>query len=239
MDQFEMAEVYIFNNERRDRLLQAANEQPTPFLKLKFVVDYFINNLSLEQIAKIDTVPIESVKLFEYDYSFLEDYNSSFSRIQKVYEYKPGVFAYTLTQADTDLRDRTTRIYPTIFALKMATCQMFASEIQRFAMDFGIDSKIQDAISYCYDNFSGSLTNLEHINYDRIVKMHHYYNILNIDGEELKVDIAGFLTALDYNENHPQVQIDTSNFYFSPQTKTSPFNDPTRSSVSVSTNSMI
>lgn len=216
MDVYQLHELYVFNNERRENLLKKALEKPTKFEQMQFVVDYFLNNLPLETIAEIDGVNPKVVFPFAYDYSFLEDYSSENSRVQHYREYKPGAFGYTLPMGDNDVRVRPPiKIYPSIFALKMATCQMFASEIARFALDFGIDCKIIKKFTPCYDNFIGTDTKFNQMAYDRLIHMNHYYNIITIDGVDYKIDIAGGLTCLDFNKNHPESAVDPNLFYFS------------------------
>lgn len=221
----QMAEVYQFNNNRRQRLLDEAKKQPTKFEQLQFVVDYFLNNLPVETICQIDEVPLSKLKLFKYDYSYLEDYNEPYSRYQPSEEYAPGCYAITLPQADVDKRGkRQAKIYPTTFALKKATCQMFANEIERFAMDFDIDAKIINEFQYCYDGFVGKNKKFEPVNRNRIIKMNHYYNIVTIDGKTYKIDIAGLLSTLDFIERNPGLMtIDISSFYFSENLTSTPF----------------
>lgn len=221
MTEQEMHEIYLFNNERRSFLLSKALEKPTPFEQMKYVVDYFTNTLPAEEIMSIDDT--ENVIQFCYDYSYLEDYNATFGRMQFCRAYKQDTFGITLPMAITDIRQRDLRIYPTIFALKLATCRMFASEIARFAMDFGIECKIENEITPCYDNFFGMNQALQHTYIDRVIDMNHYYNTIIIDGQKLKIDISGILTGIDFNTNHPECPIDVSEFYFSQHTTSNPF----------------
>ena len=67
MNYFEMAEVYAFNNARREKLLNRANQFDTKLEKIKFVVDYFLNNLPINELLEIDEVEPLFLKLFEYD----------------------------------------------------------------------------------------------------------------------------------------------------------------------------
>ena len=225
MDFYDKQQVYIFNNERRNRLLLEAQKQPGISKKMQYVVDYFLNHLPANEIAKIDNVFPDKIKMFQYDYSFLDDNNEPFPRQQTREYYTPGRSALTLHQADVDSRSgKKAKIYPTIFALKKATCQMFANEIERFAMDFGIDSKIMTKITACYDYFDGKNINGEKVQQNRIENMLHYYNILTLDGKQVKVDIAGALTAIDCMKNNPSVsQINTADFYFSEDIDSNPF----------------
>ena len=114
-------------------------------------------------------------------------------------------------------------IYPTIYALKLGTCKMFANEIRRLCHDLNIKCKIHDELANCYDKFDGTSTTGKPINTNRIMKMHHYYNIITIDDVDYKLDIAGALTAMDYNQNQTGLLIDPARFYFSQEFETNPF----------------
>ena len=221
ISEFEMAEIFNFNNARRASLLAHAKEKPTKFEQLKLIVDYFLNILDVSEIAKIDGVSNDKVIPFIYDYSFIEDYEA-FPRMQYAREYTPGGYAPTINMSITD--ENNLRIYPSIFTLKMATCQMFASEIARFSKDLGIDCEIVSKITSCYDHFEGTNEIGERLSTDQIVNMKHYYNVINIDGKKLKIDIAGGLTGVDYNRNHSGSAVDLSRFYFSENLNLNPFN---------------
>ena len=214
MNTYQIQQVYAFNNARRENLLNEAQKQNSLLEKIKYVVDYFINNLDENEILEIDNT--KQFTPFKYDYSFLDDLSEPFGRQQNIVYYENGYFAKTLPQADNDPRDRNVKIYPTIFALKLATCKMFANEIKRFALDFGIKCDIIKKSSYCYDYFNGKNVNYKPVNTNRIVRMVHYYNIIEIDSEKYRIDIPSLLTALDYMENNPDApKIDISDFYFS------------------------
>ena len=224
MNYFEMAEVYQFNNARRERLLDKANQLSTKLEKIKFVVDYFLNNLPLSEILEIDSVDPLYLNFFRYDYAFLDD---TIPRKQSPDYYNLTASAITLHSVDNDIRNgQRAKIYPTIFALKKGTCKMFANEIKRFAMDFDIDCEIISENSYCYDNFLGYNVNDEIVEINDLHLMHHYYNIITIDGIEYKIDIAGFLSALDYLKNNPKIEsFDIDEFYFSQSLERNPFNE--------------
>lgn len=221
MNYKEIELLYKFNNEIRDRLLLESSFQKTPFDKIKFIVDYFLSNLDKNIILKIDNAI--QFEPFSYDYSFLEDFSDPYGR-QLTIKFLNGIYAHTLHQADIDQRDNTTKIYPSIFALKRGTCQMFANEIKRFALDFGLDCKIEKTFSYCYDCFDGKNRNNKPIHTNRIIKMQHYYNLIKIDDKFLKIDVAAILTALDFMEKNPDAPlIDISNLYFSDKHNYNPF----------------
>lgn len=222
----DMRDIYLFNNARREALLAEALKQPSATQQMQFVANYFLNNLPTEQIAKIDNVSPRDILPFKYDYSFLEDYATHMVREKESRRYNGSRFGITLQQADVDKRGKEKiNIYPTTYSLKMGTCIMFAAEIQRFSHDFGLPCEIVDEMAYCYDKFDGKSTEGEPIKTNRIVKMHHYYNILTIDGKKYKLDIAGALTAQDFNKEHPTIKIDPSVFYFSEDFSSKPFED--------------
>ena len=222
----EKQEIYRINNTRREALLEEARKQSTPAAQIQFVADYFLNKLPKETIAKIDGTSPRNIKSFEYDYSYLDDMFSEQIRKQEAVEYAPGAKAITLPPAD-DFRvgNEHISIYPTVFTLKMATCIIFANEIQRFCRELGIEGRIEREVTHCSDNFNGFATSGEQIQTDQIVKMMHYYNIITIDGVEYKLDIASALTTLDFNINHPEIYIDPCMFYFSTNISAKPFDD--------------
>ena len=100
---------------------------------------------------------------------------------------------------------------------------MFASELQRFAYDLGLDGKIIETFDDCYDNFDGLTMENKKIKTDRLIKMQHYYNVFSIGDEKFKIDIAGALTAEDFNKNHPEQKINLEDFYFSENINNNPF----------------
>lgn len=220
----EKHDIYVFNCERRESLLNEALKQSTPEEQMQFVVDYFLNKLDTKTIAKIDGVEESKVVPFKYDYSYLEDYGSDDIRRKEVREWGRWNYGFNLSPADIDNRQKEqVRIYPAIFALKMGTCVMFASEIQRFAYDFGMAGEIAQKIDVCYDKFQGTSTENKPISTDRLIKMHHFYNIISSGEDKFKIDIAGFLTAEDFNKNHPEYSVDLSEFYFSRNLGEGPF----------------
>lgn len=234
MSEKQMTNIYKYNNETRERLLKLALKEPTPKKRLEFVAKYFLNALPREITAEIDGVSANNVKPFLYDYSFLEDYDSAYAREKQVREYSGGR-GVTLPVADIDVRQTGNskdkiNIYPTIYALKLGTCKMLASEIQRFAHDFNIPSEIVKKIDFCYDYFDGKNTNFVPIKTDRIIKMEHFFNVLTIDGKKYKLDLAGILTAKDFASKHPNTfKTNEKNLYFSENLNSSPFDFPPNS----------
>lgn len=218
--------IFLFNNNRRELLKTEADKEESIEKKIQFIAKYFLNQLSPEQTSKIDGIDSAKIPPFTYDYSMLEDFSVTAPR-KKMERGGCGIFsACSMSAVDIDRRGTDKiKVYPTIFALKMGTCQMFASEIQRFAHDFNIPSKIVCEMTYCYDNFNGKDENGKPVKTDRIIKMQHFYNILTINGKEYKLDISGALTAEDFNKNHPDKKVDVMKFYFSsPETK-NPFEE--------------
>lgn len=219
-----MQEMYIFNNERRQKLLSEALKKSSPEQQLQFVADYFLNRLEPSIIAQIDGVDESKLMHFKYDYSFLEDYGSQEVRKKEVRKWAPYCFGTSLQQVDVDIRgDEHLKIFPAVYALKMGTCIMFASELQRFAYDLGISGEIVETFDYCYDNFDGISIDNKKIKTDRLIKMQHFYNVFTIGDKKFKLDIAGLLTAEDFNNNHPDLKIDLEEFYFSEKVDNNPF----------------
>lgn len=227
-----MRDMYILNNERRQSLLDEALKQKGSENQMKFVVDYFLNKLSPSIVAKIDGVSKADILNFKYDYSFLEDYGSFDARTKELREWGNNNLGYSISQVDVDRRGSDKiKIYPAVYALKMGTCAMFASEIQRFSHDFGLESRIVEKLDFCYDKFDGlSVEGLE-IHTDRLIKMQHFYNVVKVGGKEYKVDISGFLTAEDFNRSHPDMKVEQNDFYFSDKINSSPYAGLTDSAV--------
>ena len=89
---------------------------------------------------------------------------------------------------------------------------------------YGIESKIEKKVTPCYDFFDGHNTNGGKVNQNRIENMLHFYNVMTIDGKQVKIDIAGALTAIDCMKNNPNLpKINTSAFYFSDKLEANPF----------------
>lgn len=220
----EKQRIYQINNQRRELLLEEAKKQNSPAEQIQFIADYFLNKLPKETICKIDGTSESSFKDFKYDYSYLDDMKSEHIRQQTSREYAPGARAETLSAVD-DFRvgNEHIAIFPTTFTLKMATCIIFANEIQRFCHELGIESKIVQELTHCYDKFDGKSTEGKAIHTDQIVKMMHYYNIITIDGVNYKLDLAGALTTLEFNKNHPEHAIDPNLFYFSTELDAKPY----------------
>ena len=219
----EMHDIYVFNCTRREALLAAAMAQENPEDKMKFVVDYFLDKLDPSVVAEIDGVSEKKIMPFKYDYSFLKDYGGAGARMPETRMWGEYNYGFSLPQADNDIRgSEKIKIFPTVYALKMGTCISFASEIQRFAHDFGIESELVQKMEYCYDYFDGVSVENKPIQSDRIIKMQHFYNVVTIDGKKYKIDIAGYLTAKDLNKNHPEINIKPEDFYFSDKIEKNP-----------------
>ncbi|MBE5758130.1 MAG: hypothetical protein E7345_04315 [Clostridiales bacterium] len=201
----DMQRIYTYNNLRRARLLNRANKLSTDKEKAQFIVDYFTNNLPKNIIAEIDDVEEKDVVNFTYDYSYVKGGETPFARKQQRIKYPLG-HGMTLSCVDRDFDvDGRPKIYPTIFSLKSGTCVMFAHEIKRLLSSLNINCQIIETEHGvdCYDHFDGMDTQGNKINVNTIKKIKHAYNIIELDGKQIKIDIAGYLTANDYNNNHP------------------------------------
>ncbi len=222
LDFFDLQQVFMFNNARRQVILDFAHQKPTVYEQLKFVVDYFFNNLSIEETAMLDGVSTENVMPFIYDYSYAEDFQT-YARDQLGREYQPGAFCCSLPMAINDDRNRHLNIFPSLYTAKMGTCIMFAHELARIGLDLGFECEIVESIEPFYDNFNGLNTNKEPVHTDQITKMRHFYNIITLDGKKYKIDVAGGLSAMQFNVNHPDMPIDINKFYFSEDLISKPF----------------
>ena len=222
-----LAEIYKFNNNQRQRLLDAALKLNSPEEQLRFIALYMINGLPPEVIASIDNTTVKNIKDFKYDYSFLEDLSTNQNRQREVRPFcDDSGFATSLNQGDCLRCGKTqVRIFPSFYAVKMGTCVMFANEIKRFAHELGLECDIAETLECCYDNFDGTTTKGKPLKTDRIIKMHHYYNVITLNGERLKLDIAGLLTAQDFNKNHPEATINLEDFFFSKSVSSKPFEE--------------
>ncbi len=221
------------NEKRRDNLLEMAKSLDSESARARFVVDYFTNKLPKETIASIDEVEENKVSNFSYDYSYIKGNSMFETREQKSvgFSYSGGyVSGKTIMSTGNDIFiEGRPKIFPSIFALKMGTCTMFAHEMKRLMheLDVPCDLIETDTPIDCYDLYSGKdEAEGTPINVNGISKIYHAYNIITLNGEPLKVDIAGYLTAQDFNEKHPigrENPIDPDNFYFSQNINENPF----------------
>ena len=229
----QIGEILECNEKRRDNLLEMAKALDSKSARAQFVVDYFTNKLPKGTIASIDEVDANNISNFSYDYSFVKGNESFEARTQKSvgFSYSGGyVSGKTIMSTGNDLSiDGGPKIFPSIFALKMGTCTMFAHEMKRLMAELDVPCELIEtnkAID-CYDLYSGKdEVEGNEINVNAIKKMYHAYNIITINNQPLKVDIAGYLTAQDFNEKHPigrENPIDPDNFYFSPNINENPF----------------
>lgn len=230
IDFYSRNKINTYNNYIRERFLNRAMQMPSDREKVQFVVDYFTNNLPKDIIASIDDVSENRVVDFAYDYSFVKGNETPFPRKQERIRYPMG-FGVTLTSGDVDLEVvGRPRIYPTLYSLKMGTCIMFANEIQRIMAKLGIKSKmIETPIGVdCYDRFTGTDVEFNKIDTNDIKKIKHFYNIVEIDGKKYKIDIAGFLTAKDFNKHKPskyKENIDITRFCMTEDLNGNPFEE--------------
>ena len=221
----ELSKIYQFNNKIRENLYDMALKCKTSEEQLRFVVLYMMNSLPETIVASIDETFPNSIIPFKYDYSFLEDHASLDIRERESRPFCNGSgYATSLNQGDC-VRFGTdqVRIFPSFYAIKMGTCVMFANEIKRFAHEFGIECEIVETLETCYDNFNGRTTDQKPLKTNRLINMHHYYNIVTIDGKKYKIDVAGYLTAQDFNKNYPEATIDCQGFFFSEDLNKKPF----------------
>ncbi|MCQ2555716.1 MAG: hypothetical protein MJ149_00080 [Clostridia bacterium] len=221
MTEKELVNMYEFGKQRRARLLQACNQHTgkgkdtaeDKMKKVKFVVDYFLNRLNKDLIKQIDGT--QEFKPFMYDYSFL-DSKVAKKEFKKV-EYAEGHIGQSWANVDIDRRNKQADIYPSTYALKMATCTMLAREMMRICLDLGIDAEVKNASAYFYDCYENEK---DKVYLDNINLTRHYWIEIKLDGVIYKVDLAGALVAEDWNKNHPEfkIDIDKSFIFVDPQT---------------------
>lgn len=213
LSDWEKTKIYEYNNMRRDRLIAKVEEQQSSIERIKFIVDYFTNNLNKETVAEIDNVQPNEVVDFKYDYSYVKGNETPFDRRSPFVSYPLGR-GVTISCVDRDVEvPGKPKIFPTIFALKMGTCIMFANEIKRLMskIDIPCEIIITPTPVDCYDYFDGTDVEGNKINVNTIKPIIHAYNIITVDGKQFKIDIAGYLTAKDYNKNHPEGQVEPIN----------------------------
>lgn len=230
MSFYDMQKIYVFNNLRRTKFINKALRLDSDIEKAKFVVDYFTNNLPKDVVADIDSVYEKDVVDFSYDYSFVRGNDTPFPRLQERIRYPQG-FGTTMTCADVDVEvEGKPKIYPTVYALKQGTCVIFANEIMRIMSNLGIKCEIIETPECvdCYDRFGGTDVEFNKIDTNDIKKIRHYYNIIEIDNKKYKVDIAGYLTAQDFNKFKPEKykeNIDINRFCMTEDLYSNPFEE--------------
>ena len=224
------------NDARRDNLINKALELDGEMARAKFIVDYFTSQLPKNIIAEIDGVNEKDVVPFQYDYSWIKGSETPYARKQiKVKSPVGEGSTFSIGLLDIDVPGRP-MIYPSIIGLKLGTCKSFSHEMARLMHSVGVECKIVETEhpEDCYDLFEGADVEGNHISVNTIKPIYHFYNVLTINGKEYKVDISGYLTAQDYNKNHPdgiKDPIDITQFIMNENLECKPFTEARANSV--------
>ncbi|MBQ8451776.1 MAG: hypothetical protein IJ538_03260 [Clostridia bacterium] len=211
---------------RYKNLIKHAKKISNDEEKLAYLIKYFLNELDSEEIKQIDGTS-EFIP-FIFDYSFLYDPREN---RQQSFRFCEGLHIRSSCEALTDSRlSSKPKEYATVFAAKMATCEMLANEFQRLMFDaFVENSNDYDLFNKypidnlckiicrekenCYDHYEGYfMATDKSVKIDRVIPMLHYYNLVTLNGKKYKVDLAGSLMAMDYAKNNGLKGVDLTDF---------------------------
>ena len=229
--------IMTLNDIRRENLINKAKEIPNDYDRAIFIINYFTSNLPKDIIAQIDEVKENEVVDFKYDYSYINASETPFARKQIPVKSPIGEgTTFSIGLHDRDVPGRP-MIYPSVLALKLGTCKIFSHELARLFYSANIKCDIFEteyAVD-CYDIFNGTDEDGNRINVNTIKPIHHIYNIITIDNKQYKVDIAGYLTAKDYNQFNPdgiKNPIDINKFILTEDLENNPFSEAKANSIS-------
>ena len=218
------------NDSRREVLINKALELNSESERAQFIIDYFTSQLPKSVIAEIDGVNEKDVVPFQYDYSWISGNETPFARKQKSVKSPIGEGkTFSIGLHDRDVPGNPI-IYPSVIGLKLGTCKVFSHEIARLMHSVGVECTIIETENPvdCYDLFEGADEEGNHISVNTIKPIKHIYNVLTINGKQYKVDIAGYLTAIDYNKNNPngiKNPIDINQFIMNEDLSSQPFTE--------------
>lgn len=169
--------------------------------------------------------------LTEYEFNYSELY--FFNELDNGRQHKTKKFNYNgkeykayaidMKSAIFDIdeeKPNETPVFHYVHALKMGVCKSFAHEIEWFAKEFGLKSEIVVCDTIGYDgwvNPKGEYTS------PVLTKQEHFYNVVNLDGVEYKIDIAGALMAKDYGKRFPNSQVSPQQFVMVDKNAKNPF----------------
>ena len=199
-DFFTLRSLKQLNDEKRLELLEQVSNIDGEFDKIAFIVEKFLSE-------------------YKFDYSVLKSPIEFNDRRQYMmpFEYKGRTFFCSTTRPlDTEEKYRLP-MTPSLHSLKMGTCFSFSTELEWFAKEFGINNEKINEVVTCYDGYQTVKPENE------IRRMLHYYMIMNLDGKDYKIDVAGALMAMDYKKKYPQVDISASDFVFVEPNRENPF----------------
>ena len=201
-DFFTLKALKECNDEKRAVLLEEASKQKTEFDKMAFLVKKFLSD-------------------YKFDYSVLKAPIEFHDRRQYLmpFEHKGKRYHCASMRAqDPDMKHKLP-LTPSLHALNLGTCFSFSTELEWFAKELGIKNKKFNEVVTCYDGYQTVRPENE------IREMLHYYMVMNLDGEDYKIDVAGALMAMDYKKKHPETEISAKDFVFVEPNKKNPFDE--------------
>ena len=187
------------NDQAREKLIEGAGAFSSDFDKFSYICSEFLNN-------------------YKFDYSVLAPYDERerfFNTWEFEYEGKK-YFSRSYDKADP-LEKYGVAVSPSLHALKAGTCATFTRELEIFAKEFNVKYKVINKPVMCYDELYKKNNGVR--------EMMHYYILLELDGEEYKIDVAGALMAIDYKKKNPDENISPSDFMFVDVNAKNPFDD--------------
>lgn len=180
----------------------------------------------LEKLSKHDS---DFDKMQELCYEFLKGYDFDYSILSNVLIEPDGrplekrtfthegeefeAFSEDCLQADEETG---VSLCPSLHALKLGTCKYFTAELEYFAKLLGIKYRKVCRTEICYDGY-GFKKKSEGQDFDvgsELKPMIHHYIIMELGGEEYKIDIAGAIMARDFRKAHPDTKVRPIKFIF-------------------------
>jgi len=191
-DYFTIVYMKKKNDEERELLKKEASKFSSEFDKMQYICQKFL-------------------KEYSFDYSVLNSVEELQNKRQpwvRKFDYNGEEYeCETWWSEDVDEKYGIS-LSPSVHALKMGTCSIFSKELKWFCEEFGIKCDIRNMICNCYDGFEN-----ENVR-PKVREMNHFYVVMNLDGEEYKVDIAGAMMAKDYRKENPNSNIKPDLFMF-------------------------
>lgn len=207
-DYFTIAYMKKKNDEEREFLKEEASKFSTEFDKMQFICQKFL-------------------KEYSFDYSVLNSVEELKNKRQpwvRKFNYNDELYeCETWWSEDVDEKYGIS-LSPSVHALKLGTCSIFSKELKWFCEEFGIKCDIKNKMCNCYDGYESEIVK------PKIRQMNHYYVIMNLDGNEYKVDVAGAMMAMDYKKKNPEIKLDPAEFMFVDKDKENVFDDLVKNS---------
>ena len=201
-DFFTLQALKKLNDKKRAELFEQASAYDSEFDKMGFIVKKFLSD-------------------YKFDYSVLKSPIEFHDRRQYLMPFEFEGRRYhcaSMRAQDPDMKHKLP-MTPSLHSLNLGTCFSFSTELEWFAKEFGIDCQKKNEVVTCYDGYQTVRPENE------IREMLHYYMIMNLDGEDYKIDVAGALMAIDYKKKHPEVDISAKDFVFVEPNKKNPFDE--------------